>query len=216
MKNMIDINLNALLRQYRSHPYEEFRVETPHTGIITFRVKDGEMVSGPSGAWKERPGTLLFLLEREKNIKKITAMMGGEVTGVRLDLDGRFVEAGEPVLSLQHRLRREEIIQKILTKVLYMMPAPERARYFLAPEIETRLEKGQDVSVEPGDEILIMSLMKRDTIVHYDGPSGVIYSTGFSSGDLKEQGDPLLGVCRPEQLRYVQRMIQRIRTEWEE
>jgi hypothetical protein len=214
----MDINLNDLLRRYRSHPYEDCRVETPHTGILTFSVEEGQAVECRGGQLMNRPGTLLFLLEREKNVKKVTAPCRGRVTHMRADLHNQFVEAGLNVLSIQHHLGKDEIIDRILKQVLSVLPAPQRARYFLAPEIAAKLEKAprDEVSLQPGDEVLIMSLMKRDTSIDYDGVPGVIYKVYFQPGGMVEQGDPLLGVCPPEKLQYVQKMIQRIRSEWEE
>lgn len=214
----MDINLNDLLRRYKSHPFEDYKLETPHTGTISFKVRDGQPVKGPSGKWLHRPGSLLYVLEREKNPKRIYAPCNGEVAHVRMELDGRFVEAGEEVLSIRHRLGKEEIIDRILTQVLYIFEAPQRARFFLAPETATKIERKSSgsVSVVPGDEILIMSLMKRDTMIAYSGEPGVIYKVYFKSGDLVEQGDPLLGICSPEKLPYVNKVIQRIKTEWED
>ncbi|MGQ9812617.1 MAG: hypothetical protein ACUVQ2_04325 [Dissulfurimicrobium sp.] len=213
-----DINLNDLLRSYRSHPFEEKEIVTPHTGVISFQVKEGQSVKGPGGRWLHKPGTLLYILEREHNAKKVTAPCSGEIMGVRLELDGGFVEAGVRVLSIRHRLAREEIIDRILRQVLYVFHAPERARYFLAPDIASKLEKQPQalLPVSHGDEIIIMSLMKRDTIINYDGENGVIYKTYFEPGSLVEQGAPLLGVCPPDKLPYIQKVIYRINTEWED
>ncbi len=214
---VMDINLNHLLRQYRAHPYEDYPVETPHTGIITFKVEEGDVVEGVSGKWQHKPGTLLFYLERERNRKKIHAPWAGEVSGLRRELDGSFVEAGEQVMSIRHRLGKEEIIDKILVEVLTIYSAPQSARYYLTQDIAAKLEKsGKGVTVAPGDEILIMSLMKRDTILAYDGPEGVIYKVYFHQGDMVDEGAPLLGICAPEKVPYVEKVIQRIRTEWEE
>ncbi len=212
----MEVNLNDLLRQYRSHPYEDNHVETPHTGVVTFAVEDGQEVEGPSGKWLHRPGTTLFTLEREGNRKKIHAHCSGFVANLRSELNGRFVEAGEPLLSIRHRLSRDEIIDKILTQVLHLFPAPERARYLLTPEAFTKLEKQAAVSVTQGDEIIIMSLMKRDTFIPYEGVPGTVYKVYFKQGDMVEQGAPLLGICPPEKLPYVEKVIQRVRSEWEE
>lgn len=215
----MDINLNDLLRRYRSHPFEDYLVETPHTGLLTFKVKEGQGVSGPSGKWGQKPGTLLFLLERERNVKKIHSHCTGEVVAVRPELQGTFVEAREIVLAIRHRLGKEEIIDRILTQVLHIFPAPQTARYLLVPDLAQKLERpsgAREVTLEPGDEALIMSLMKRDTIIEYQGPPGVVFKVYFQSGAMVEQGEPLLGVCPPEKLEYVQKVIQRIRTEWED
>jgi hypothetical protein len=213
----MNINLNDLLRRYRSHPFKDYPIETPHTGMVSFKVKEGQIVKGPGGEWLHRPGTLLYIIEREGNTKRVTALWNGKVSGIRLDLEGRFVEAGELLLFIRHQLDKEEIIDRILTQVLYILPAPQRARYFLAPEISIKMEKRPEggVSVESGDEVLIMSLMKRDTVISYKGVPGALYKVYFKSGDTVEQGLPLLGICPPDKLQYVQKVIQRIRTEWE-
>nr|HDN01295.1 hypothetical protein [Deltaproteobacteria bacterium] len=213
----MDINLNDLLRRYRSHPFEDYFVETPHTGVVFFKVKEGQTVKGPSGEWLHRPGTLLYTIERERNVKRMTALWSGQISGIRLDIEGRFVEAGEPLFSIRHQLDKEEIIDRILTQVLYIFSAPQRARYFLTPEISARMEKRskKGVSVEFGEDVLIMSLMKRDTVVSYEGVPGSLYKVYFNSGDMVEQGAPLLGICSPDKLQYVQKVIHRIRTEWE-
>jgi biotin carboxyl carrier protein len=217
LAKFMDINLNDLLRRYRSHPFEDYPVETPHTGIVSFKVKEGQAVKGPGGEWLHRPGTLLYVIERERSTKRVAALWSGQVGGIRLDLEGQFVEAGESLLSIRHQLDKEEIIARILTQVLYTLPAPQRARYFLAPEISAKMEKRpeEDVFVESGDEVLIMSLMKRDTAISYKGVPGALYKVYFKSGDTVEQGFPLLGICPPDKLQYVQKVIQRIRTEWE-
>ncbi|HID98156.1 MAG TPA: hypothetical protein EYP57_08225 [Thermodesulfobacteriaceae bacterium] len=214
----MDINLNDLLRSYRSHPYEDYHVETPHTGIISFLVEEGQAVKGPGGQWLHKPGTTLFTIDRERNQKRVTAGCNGVVADIKLSLEGKFVEAGEAVLSIRHRLDRDEIIDRILTEVLSIFSAPQRARYFLVPELVTRLEKkaGDEVLVEDDDEVLIMSLMKRDTMIRYQGVPGVIYKVYFNSGDLVEQGAPLLGICPTDNLEYVHKVIQRIRTEWKD
>ncbi|OCC16547.1 hypothetical protein DBT_0364 [Dissulfuribacter thermophilus] len=213
---MIDVNLNDLLREYRSNPYEEFKVETPHTGIISFKVKEGLKVKGPSGQWNERPGTTLFTLERERNVKSVQAERDGEVSYVNYDLEGCFCEARVHVLTIRHKLSKDEIINKILKKVLYIFEAPETARYYLVPELESIREQKKEITLRPGDEFLIMSLMKRDTFIKYEGPKGIIFRFYFKSGDIVEQGEPLFGIASPEDLEVVQKIIQRIQTEWDE
>ncbi len=219
--NNMELNLNDLLRQYRADPYEYFNVVSPHTGIVTFKVKEGDLVKGPSGKWHQKPGTLLFYLERERNQKPVYATGEGEVCKIDYQFDGKFVEAGQPLISIRHKLSKEEIIDRILTKVLYIFAASQKARYFLAPEIANKIEGLSEsskaiIEVKPGDEIITMSLMKRDTPVIYDGPEGVIYKVYFNSGQMVEENEPLIGVCPPDKLPFVKRVIERIKTEWED
>ncbi len=214
----MDINLNDLLRKYKSHPYEDHQIKVPHTGTVRLHVKEGQDVTGPSGQWRHRPGTLLYVLEREGNPKRMTSKYTGTVAELRTELEGCFVQAGEPVMVIRHRLNKEEIIDRILREVLYVYAAPQRARYFFTPEVAVAIDKdrAKAFNIRPGDEVLIMSLMKRDSLLAYDGPEGVLYKVYFKHGDLIEQGAPLLGICAPDRLPFVEKVIQRIRTEWDD
>lgn len=214
----MDMNLNDLLRQYRTNPYEEHVIRAPHTGIIRFRIKKGEETCGPSGKWLQKPGTLLFIIERENNLKRITAGFRGTIANMRHAVDGNFVEAGTRLLTIRHKLAGTEIIDRILTRVLTIFPAPQRARYYLPPDIAMQMEKKSEASIylQPDSDAIIMSLMKRDTILKYEGTPGIIYKVYFKSGDMVEQDAPLLGICPPENLQYVQKVIQRIQNEWDD
>ncbi len=214
----MDLNLNELLRQYHANPYEDHEICTPHTGIVTFKVTEGQHTQGPSGQWLHKPGTLLFILERENNPKRITAKCNGQVAEIRHEFEGKFAEAGTPLLKIRHRLTKDEIIDRILTEVLTVFPAPQKARYYLPPDIASQMEKGGEtsISIKPGDDVLIMSLMKRDTLLKYEGMPGIIYKVYFKAGDLVEQDAPLLGICPPENVQFVQKIIDRIKNEWED
>jgi biotin carboxyl carrier protein len=214
----MDINLNDLLRQFKSHPYEDHHINAPHTGVVSFKVKEGQDVNGPAGQWFQKPGTLLYVLDREKNPKRMTSSFTGQVAQLRDEFEGSFVQAGERLLTVRHKLNRDEIIERILKKVLHIFRAPQRARYFFTPEVVSFLEKKTEkgLSITPGDEIIIMSLMKRDSFLPYEGSSGIIYKVYFQQGELVEQNAPLFGVCPPGKLPFVQKVVQRIRTEWDD
>ena len=64
-----DINFDEIINKYRSDPYDYLDVVTPHTGRVSFKVQEEETVEGPSGKWNHHPGTLLYILTREKNPK---------------------------------------------------------------------------------------------------------------------------------------------------
>ena len=58
------IDFTKLLEEIKASPYEEVMITAPHTGVVTFGpLKVGDKVSGPSGTWKEKPGTLIATLE---------------------------------------------------------------------------------------------------------------------------------------------------------
>jgi hypothetical protein len=212
-----EIDLNQILSKYRSDPYDYVAIHTNHTGRIRFRVRQGHHVEGPSGEWNHLKGSLLYVLEREKNPKPIYSFINGEISEIRDDLDGQFVEAGEKILTVQHPLKKKEIIESILRQVLFSFKAPERAKYFFPLDLQAKIEKHgeRSISIKPGDEILTMSLMKRDTPVYYAGEPGIIHSIYFQPGVTVDNGEPLLGICAPEKLPLIQKIIARVKSEWE-
>ncbi len=212
-----DIDFDEILTNYRSDPYSYVDVHAIHTGLIRFRVRVDDAVEGVSGEWHHVPGTLLYELERERNLKAIHSPTNGLVASVRDDLEGHFVEAGEKILVIRHPLKKREIIDSILRRVLFQFKAPERAKYFFSLELQARIEKyGQRaVSIRPGDEILTMSLMKRDIPIYYTGEPGIIHSVYFQPGVTVELGEPLVGICAEEKLPYIQKIITRVKAEWE-
>lgn len=212
------LQLTQILQRFKANPYKIYPVFTPHTGkIIEFKVKEGDEVKGPSGKWLEKPGTPLFILEREKNPKIIRAQYEGIAQNIRTDLLNRFVEAGEKVLEIRHLLSQEEVISEVLLKALLVIQAPETARYILTPELSKRLEKEGlgKVIVKEGDELLIMTFMKRETPIYLqEKGSFVIYQLYFKPFELVKAGSPLLGLCPVEDLPYLEKIIQRIKEEW--
>ena len=120
-------------------------------------------------------------------------------------------------MTIRHPLKKREIIERILREVLVPFKSPEKAKYYFAMDVQSRIEKfGQrSVSVKSGDEIFTMSLMKRDTPVYYEGEAGIIHSVYFSPGQSIEQGEPLVGICPPEIVPLVEKIITRVKAEWE-
>ncbi len=215
MQNEIDYD--TILSQYRQDPFAYEDILSKHSGTIQFNVREGGKVEGTTGEFHHIKGTLLFELTRERNKKAIFSEANGEVSFLRSDLDGKFVEAGEKIMTIRHPLKKREIIERILREVLVPFKAPEKAKYYFALDIQNRIEKfGQrSVNVKAGDELLTMSLMKRDTPVYYEGETGIIHSVYFSSGQSVDQGDPLVGICPPEILPLVEKIITRVKAEWE-
>jgi len=212
-----DIDFDAIIGKYRSDPFDYMDVCTNHTGQVRFKVRQNSDVEGPSGEWHHIRGTLLYELLREGNQKKIFSTINGVVSFIRDDLEGKFVEAGEKILTIRHPLKKREIIENILRQVLEPFTAPERAKYFFSLDLQARIDKyGQrGVAIRPGDEVLTMSLMKRDTPVYYTGEPGIIHSVYFQPGVSVSQGEPLLGICSKEKLPLIQKIITRVKAEWE-
>ena len=213
------LNIKELLDKVKASPYREIVVRAPHTGVVEFAgLKQGDTVRGPVGDYKEKPGTLLAHLTREKNRKSILAPEKGAVEVIYSKHEGQFVEAGEPLLTIKHYLTRKEVIELILQEALYLFRAPERAKYYFVPEVDQKLKVSgkRSVKVHEGMEFLIVSRMKRETPLVYSGPEGIIYSVYFGRGDNVDEGAPLIGVCPEDQLTVIQDVVARIQSEWEE
>lgn len=212
-----EIEFDELLRKYKSDPYDYVDVFAIHTGRVSFKVVEGEEVNAASGEWLQVPGSRLYEINRERNPKIIAAQTNGTIAQINTEFDGQFVEAGEKLMTIKHPLKKKEIIENILKEVLLLFPAPESAKYFFALDIQSRIEKkgAREVTIEPGEEILTMSLMKRDTPVYYTGERGVIHSIYFKQGVSVAQGEPLIGVCAPEKLSLIQKIITRVKADWD-
>ena len=212
-----EIHFDELLKKYKGDPFDYVDVFAVHTGGVSFQVEVGQEVNAPGGECQHIPGTRLYEINRERNPKMITAMTNGTVSEIHRELDGRFVEAGEKLLTIKHPMKKKEIIENILKEVLYLFPAPETAKYFFALDIQSRIEKkgAREVTIDSGEEILTMSLMKRDTPVYYKGERGVIHSVYFKPGISVPQGEPLIGVCAPEMLPLIQKIITRVKADWD-
>jgi len=211
------IHFDEILSKYRSDPYDYVDMFAVHAGVVRFLVEDGAEVQGVSGEWHHRPGSPIYEITRERNPKVITSKTNGTVSSLNKEVEGKFVEAGTKLLTIRHPLKKKEIIEAILQEVLYLFPAPERARYYFPMDIQSRIDQkgARSIVIQPGDEIITMSLMKRDTPVYYDGKAGILHSLYFSPGDSVDQGVPLIGVCPEEKLAVVQKIITRVKAEWE-
>ncbi len=212
-----DIDFDAILSKYRSDPFDYVHIHTKHTGRVRFKVAEGGQVKGAGGEWHHLPGSLLFVLYRERNPKPIYSETFGEVSALRRELEGNFVEANEKVMTIKHPLTKREIIESILRRVLANFNAPERAKYFFSMDIQARIDKhgSRGVTIQPGDEVFTMSLMKRDIPVYYTGEPGIIHSIYFQPGVSVGHGEPLIGVCPPARLPFIQKIISRVKAEWE-
>lgn len=212
-----EIDFDEILAKYHSDPYNYVDIAAPHTGVVNFLVEKGHAVEAPGGEWKHIPGTPLFQITREKNQKSVTAPINGIVSEIRSEYEDQFVEAGEKLLTIRHPLKKKEIIEGILKEVLYLFPAPETAKFFFALDIQSRIDKkgSRGVTIRPGDEVFTMSLMKRDTPVYYAGEEGVIHSIYFKPGVSISQGEPLIGVCRADKLPLIQKVITKVKAEWD-
>jgi biotin carboxyl carrier protein len=213
------LDISQLLEEIKASPYQEETIVAPHTGVVTFApIKEGKRVRGPSGVWKEVKGTLLATIERERNPKPIHATEKGKVKDIFRQYEGTFVEAGTPLVSIRHYLSKEEVLGIILRKALHLFKAPERAKYYFTPDVDKKVKVSgsRSVTVQNGMELFIMSRMKRETPLHYEGPEGLIYAVYFQHNENVDAGQPLIGICPPDQLETIEEVVMRVQTEWVE
>lgn len=213
------IDVKSILEKIKAEPYEEIEITAPHTGVVSFdALKTGAKVVGCSGTYREKPGTLLAKLSREHNAKPIHATVNGEVSLLQSDLDGKFVEAGTPLMVVRHFLTREEVIEAILQKVLFLFHAPERAKYYFIPNVDKKIKASgcRSVTVKTGMELFIVSRMKREKPLNYEGPEGIIYAVYFEHDQNVDMGAPLIGVCPEDQTGLIQDVVNRVQSDWEE
>lgn len=212
------IDVKKLLEKMKASPFEMVDVLAAHTGVFRFELAPGAKVSGPQGSWKEKPGTRLGTIERERNVKPVNAPLKGVVETVAEDLSGKFVEAGTVLYTIRHYLTKAEVEEAILKQALSVFAAPERARYYFTPEVDKKVKASgeRSVKVRDGMELFIVSRMKRETPLAYSGPSGIIYSVFFSFERNVDQGQPLIGVCPEEQMPLIREVVNKVQAEWEE
>ncbi len=213
------LNVSNLLEQIKQNPYREITVCAPHTGVVNFaEIKSGDAVHGPEGQWKEKQGTALLTLTRERNAKTICAPEKGVIDKVYSEYENGFVESGCPLVTIRHHLTRDEVESIILKQSLYLFLAPERAKYYFVPEVAAKLRASDagSVLIRNGQELFIMSRMKRELPLYYSGPEGVIYATYFKTNDNVDADAPLIGVCPEEELPNIKEVIMRVQTEWQE
>lgn len=214
------LDVSKLLEEIQAAPYAEIVINAPHSGTVTFppALKAGSRVIGPSGAWKEKEGTLLASIERERNPRPIYCSEKGEVTLVHEELAGTFVQAGTELLRLRHYLSKDEVLSAILKKALHLFVAPERAKYYFIPSVDVKVNVSgpKAISVYDGMELFIMSRMKRESPLAYSGPEGVIYAVYFSRNENMDAGQPLIGVCPPAMVGAIEEVVMRVQTEWRE
>jgi biotin carboxyl carrier protein len=212
-------DITELLEQLKASPYEDVYIAAPHTGQVNFtKIQPGDVVYGPKGAWKEKPGTQLATLERERNPKPICAPKKGVISDVRRELDGSFVESGTRLVTMKRALTREDVLRKLLRQALYLFNAPERAKYYFSPDVDKKVRAGgaRSVTVHDGMEVFIMSRMKREAPLAYSGPVGLIYEVYFKHTENVDAGQPLIGVCPPDQLEVIEGVVARVHAEWKE
>lgn len=213
------VNFADLFEKIKASPYEEVEIVTPHTGVVSFgSLKVGDKVHGPFGKWHEQPGTCFALLNREHNSKPISVLQKGEVSSLHRELEGKFLEAGTLLGTIRHFRSKDEVLHILLQKALYLFTAPERAKYYFTPQIDTKIKVSgcKSVSVYEGMELFIVSQMKRETPLYYTGPEGVIYAVYFQHNENIDTGMPLIGVCPPDHVQQIESVVKKVQTEWEE
>lgn len=213
------LDISALLEKMKNSPYEEIDIFAPHTGVVNYaNIEEDQNVEGIHGVWKEKKGTKLLTINRERNPKSMYSPQKGEVQAIFKQLEGQFVEAGTLLLTIRHFRTREEVQEIILKHALVPFLAPEGAKYYFTPAIANKIRAmgAKAITVKEGMELFIMSRMKRELPLNYVGPTGVIYAIYFKYNENVEAGQPLIGVCPPDQIDVIANVVMRVQTEWPE
>lgn len=104
-------------------------------------------------------GTLIATITRERNPKPLNAVQKGEVCAIHSELEGTYVQAGTPLATIRHFLSKDEVLRILLKQALNLFVAPERAKYYFVPQIDTKIKVSgcRSVSVYEGMELFIVS-----------------------------------------------------------
>ncbi len=213
------LDISSLLEEIKQRPYTDLSICTPHTGYLKFGAfNEGDKVKDASGEFKEIPGSKLAIITRENNPRFIYATQKGIIQKLHKQYDKSFVESGVEIGILRHFLSKEEVIRILLQKALYLFSAPERAKYYFAPEIDKKIKisGSRSITVTDGMELFIVSRMKREVPLTYHGPEGIIYEVYFKHNQNVDANMPLIGVCPPDQLQNIEDVISRVNHEWKE
>ena len=155
--------------------------------MVTFgSLKLGRQGHRPElGTWKERPGTLIATITRERNPKPLNAVQKGEVCAIHSELEGTYVQAGTPLATIRHFLSKDEVLRILLKQALNLLWLPRRAKYYFVPQIDTKIKVSgcRSVSVYEGMELFIVSRMKQEMPLYYTGPDGLIYTVYFEHNE---------------------------------
>ena len=212
------LDISVLLEEIKASPYVESSIKVPHCGMVQFNenLQPGAPLLGPQGQYKEKPGTFLASLERERLAKNIHALEKGELVAVNAELAGQFVEAGTEIMRVRHFLSRKEVLDILLKEALHLFRAPEKAKYYFVPAVDVKVKNTgpKSVNVHDGMDLFIISRMKRETPLRYSGPDGVIYAVYFSASQNLDAGEPLIGICPPSQVSQIEEVSMRVQTEW--
>jgi len=213
------LNISSMLEEIKKTPYTDISIYTPHTGVLDFAsINEGDKVKAPSGQWKEIPGTKIATITREKNPQPIITLQKGILQKLHMQYNNAFIEAGTEIAIVRHFLSKQEVVHILLQKALHLFNAPERAKYYFTPDVDKKLKISgyQSITVTDGMDLFIVSRMKREIPLAYHGPEGVIYELYFEQNQNVDAGQPLIGVCPPEQLSVIEDVISRVHHEWQE
>ena len=212
-------NISSILEDMKKNPYTDLSIYAPHTGVLEFvNINEGDKVKAPSGQWQEVPGTKIAIITREKNPKIIAATQKGILQKLHMQHNNAFIEAGTEIAILRHFLSKQEVVHLLLQKALHLFNAPERAKYYFTPDVDkkSKISGYKSITVTDGMDLFIVSRMKREIPLAYHGPEGVIYELYFEQNQNIDAGQPLIGICPPDQLAVIEDVISRVHHEWQE
>ena len=203
------------LRRLQENPYIVIPVCAPRVGTADVLVEGGDSVQGPSGRWNELRGTTLAEIVRGSTLYTIYAQTDGVVENVSIRRS--IVQFGQHMLSIRHRLTREEAVNSILESVLELIAAETAGTYTLSERVNEQLQAGGGrLVISPGDTILVVDRMKSKTEIAYAGSERkVLYKVLFTPGQTVVSGSPLLGLCDIGLADSLDRSVEEINRRWD-
>lgn len=213
------LDVTSLLEEIKASPFEEQEIVAPHTGVVTFgSLKLGDKVIARTAHGRNGP-------ERSSPPSRANATQSRSTRSRRAksapsiaNWKGHTCRRAPRSPPIRHFLSKDEVLRILLKQALNLFVAPERAKYYFVPQIDTKIKVSgcRSVSVYEGMELFIVSRMKREMPLYYTGPDGLIYTVYFEHNENVDAGSPLIGVCPPDQLQQIEEVVLKVQTEWQE
>lgn len=170
------LDVTSLLEEIKASPFEEQEIVAPHTGC-------GDLRFAQAGRQGHRPERHMEGTARNahRHPSRANATQSRSTRSRRAksapsiaNWKGHTCRRAPPLATIRHFLSKDEVLRILLKQTLNLFVAPERAKYYFVPQIDTKIKVSgcRSVSVYEGMELFIVSRMKREMPLYYTGPDG--------------------------------------------
>ena len=174
-------------------------------------LKLGDKVIGPNGTWKERTGTLIATITRERATQsRSTRSQKGEVCAIHSELKGhtcrRAPRRHHPPLPVQGRGAAAHPAQADAQPFV----APARAKHYFVPQIDTKIKVSPPFRLRLRRHgTLHRSPDEAGNAAVLHRPGRLIYTVYFRHNENVDAGSPLIGVC--PRISSIRRVVLKVR-----